>query len=122
MVDMNDLLVALAVLLTSIAAIASVYAAVRAGRPAQPDQGAAIQAAQLAAMVQGLVEQSNRDRESVQQALAAGAKGTTEQLQQVGERVVRLAKSASNRSLKMCFPPSSTSSRQHSQIERVSTA
>jgi len=37
--------------------------------------------------VQGLVEQSNRDREIVQQALAAGAKGTTEQLQQVSERL-----------------------------------
>jgi DNA recombination protein RmuC len=84
---MNDLLVALAVLFTGIAAVAAIAAALRAGRPTPPDQSTAIQAAQLAAMVQGLVEQSNRDRESVQQALAAGAKGTTEQLQQVGERL-----------------------------------
>lgn len=83
MLGMNDLLVALALLFTGIAAAASIYAALRAGRPTPPDQSTAIQAAQLAAMVQGLVEQSNRDRESVQQALAAGAKGTTEQLQQV---------------------------------------
>ena len=84
MVGMNDLLLALAVLLTGIAAAASIYAALRAGRPVPPDQSAAVQAAQLAAMVQGLVTQSNRDRESVQQALVAGAKGTSEQLQKVG--------------------------------------
>lgn len=87
MIGMNDLLVALAVLFTGIAAVAAIAAALRAGRPTPPDQSTAMQAAQLAAMVQGLVEQSNRDRESVQQALAAGAKGTTEQLQQVGERL-----------------------------------
>ena len=87
MSGMNDVLLALAVLLTGIAAVAAIAAALRAGRPTPPDQRTAMQAAQLAAMVQGLVEQSNRDRESVQQALAAGAKGTTEQLQQVGERL-----------------------------------
>ena len=81
---MNDLLLPLAVLFTGIAAVAAIAAALRAGRPTPPDQSAAIQAAQLAAMVQGLVTQSNRDRESVQQALVAGAKGTTEQLQQHG--------------------------------------
>ena len=84
---MNDLLLPLAVLFTGIAAVAAIAAALRAGRPTPPDQSTAMQAAQLAAIVQGLVEQSNRDRESVQQALAAGAKGTTEQLQQVGVRL-----------------------------------
>ena len=79
MADMNDLLLPLAVLFTGIAAVAAIAAALRAGRPTPPDQSTAMQAAQLAAMVQGLVEQSNRDRESVQQALAAGAKGTTDQ-------------------------------------------
>lgn len=84
---MTDPLIALAVLFTAAAAAASIFAAIRAGRPTPPDQSAAIQTAQLAAMLAGLVEQSNRDRESVQQALAAGAKGTSEQLQQVGERL-----------------------------------
>ena len=84
---MNDPLTLLAVLLAAVAAVASVIAVLRAGRSAAPDQSAAIQAAQLTTMLTGLIEQSNRDRESVQQALAAGAKGTTEQLQQVGERL-----------------------------------
>ena len=51
MMSVNDLLIALAVLFTGIAAVAAIAAAVRAGRPAPTDQSAAMQAAQLAAMV-----------------------------------------------------------------------
>lgn len=85
--NMSDLLPVLALLLAAVAAVASVVAMLRAGRAAPSDQTAVIQTAQLTTLVSSLMEQSNRDRESVQQALAAGAKGTTEQLQLVGERL-----------------------------------
>ena len=42
----------------------------------------------LATMLQGLIAQSNLDRESIQQALAGGAKETQARIASVGERLV----------------------------------
>ena len=81
---MNDALTLVAVALAGVAALAAIVAALRSGRAPSGDDGTV----RLATMLQGLVAQSNLDREAIQQALAGGAKETQERIASVGERLV----------------------------------
>ena len=67
---MNDALTLAAVALAGVAALAAIIAALRSGRAPSGDDGTV----RLATMLQGLIAQSNLDREAIQQALAGGAK------------------------------------------------
>ena len=81
---MNDALTLAAVALAGVAALAAIIAALRSGRAPSGDDGTV----RLATMLQGLIAQSNLDRESIQQALAGGAKETQARIASVGERLV----------------------------------
>lgn len=80
---MNDVAVLIVLLLVGIAAVAAVVAAVRSGRPVPRDETAV----RVATMLEALTAQSNLDRESIQNALAGGAKETQEGIKKVGERL-----------------------------------
>lgn len=79
---MNDTLALLVLGLVAVAAAAAVVAAMRAGRPAT-----SADSIRLEAKLEGLVAQSNLDRETIAQLLAGGAKETQEGIKSVGERL-----------------------------------